>query len=306
MDDDPVNASTSQPFEWVATTRRPPAWTAAAWLRSRALTRLAGRADNAQLLAWSARTLDTRRGEERHNAPVSAWDDVLVDRVVDAATQLGLISTAAPLMTAYDSTILLGGTALGNRLRTELACEIAATGVKLGQLVAATAQRIIEPAERRNEALAVDETFEWQNLVASIEHSFGPAEPNQTETSGRDLEAEFLAGVQPVRLMIAPPSQPRRRATTDDAIRFVVKRLEPSELGRVLLITSAIYAPYQFFVAAPRLLAHGARHVELIGTPTALGGDRRALAQRLGQEIHAAIAAATPLVEPDSTSAGTP
>jgi hypothetical protein len=64
----------------------------------------------------------------------------------------------------------------------------------------------------------------------------------------------------------------------------------------VLLITSAIYAPYQFFTSAPLLLARGVGWVELVGTPTATDRAGQLLAQRLGQEIHSAIAGAVELV----------
>jgi hypothetical protein len=65
-----------------------------------------------------------------------------------------------------------------------------------------------------------------------------------------------------------------------------------------LVITSAIYAPYQFFAAVGQLLTAGLGHAELTGTPTSTGGAPLLLAQRLGQEIHAAITAATALTGP--------
>jgi hypothetical protein len=44
------------------------------------------------------------------------------------------------------------------------------------------------------------------------------------------------------------------------------------------------------------VLVDGGEHAELIGTETSMTGDPRRLAQRIGQEIHAAIEAATRLV----------
>jgi hypothetical protein len=61
------------------------------------------------------------------------------------------------------------------------------------------------------------------------------------------------------------------------------------------VITSAIYVPYQFLTAAPRLLSGEPAHVEVIGTPTATDVHRGLLAHRIGQEIHATVLAATRL-----------
>ena len=42
----------------------------------------------------------------------------------------------------------------------------------------------------------------------------------------------------------------------------------------------------------------GADHVELVGTPTGTDGDTNLLAQRIAQEIHAAVNAATTILRP--------
>lgn len=48
-------------------------------------------------------------------------------------------------------------------------------------------------------------------------------------------------------------------------------------------------------IAAPLLLDAEPSHVEFIGTPTVTGGDRVLAAQRIGQEIHAAVSGAARL-----------
>ena len=99
-----------------------------------------------------------------------------------------------------------------------------------------------------------------------------------------------------LRLLVASARSAGTRATTADAIRFALERLAPSERRHTLLVTSAIYAPFQFFRGAPLLLADGAHSVELVGTDTARSSDPLRLAQRLAQETHAAIEAATNLL----------
>jgi hypothetical protein len=64
----------------------------------------------------------------------------------------------------------------------------------------------------------------------------------------------------------------------------------------VLLLSSAIYTPFQFFRIAPELLSAETLRVEFVGIPTDKGVDRRTLAQRLAQETHATIHAATDLL----------
>jgi hypothetical protein len=95
--------------------------------------------------------------------------------------------------------------------------------------------------------------------------------------------------------MAAPTSDPARRANTADAVMFVAQRIPASQRRRVLVITSAIYVPYQFLVVAPDLLVNGSSYAEMIGTPTATDGDPSLTAQRIGQEIHTAVTAAARL-----------
>jgi hypothetical protein len=302
MDDDPVNAAQRAgrglPVQWTASSADQAVELARRWLYSSALDHLVralgGNWRNPrELSAWSAATLDTRAGRERHHAPRVAWDDTMVGHILDAAEPLGLARTAPATHEAYDITMLLGGTATGNRLRTELAKQLATSGVDLGLLVIVAADRPLADLERHREAVADDQMLESENALANVQRAFGVMRPSASSGSPDARDRTMRLGPKKVRLLIAPPGGDRARANTVDAIRFAVARLAPIERARMLLVTSAIYAPYQFFVASPILLEAGASLIELIGTATAFDVDRRALAQRVGQEIHAAILAAT-------------
>jgi hypothetical protein len=96
-----------------------------------------------------------------------------------------------------------------------------------------------------------------------------------------------------LRLVAAPTSDPARRADTADAVMFLAQRIPASQRRHVLVITSAIYVPCQLLVVAPGLLVNGSSYAEMIGTPTATDGDPSLTAQRIGQEIHATVTAAT-------------
>lgn len=63
----------------------------------------------------------------------------------------------------------------------------------------------------------------------------------------------------------------------------------------VIIIANVIYAPYQFFAGAPIVLSDGAEHV-VLGCPTGTDDDTNLLAQRITQEVHAAVNAATAIL----------
>lgn len=287
--------------EWIARRQEDVVERATAWVSSRSLSDLVAAlggptdAEPSQLVAWTAAVLDTRGGRERRDAPPLSWDKPLVDALVAAAEPLGLVTTGSPNLLAYDSTIVLGGAATGNRLRTELAEALAEDGVALGSVTMLTAARSIGPREHETDPDSADDTFEWRNLLRHAERVFGPLQEIG------DVDGPVRQMVAPdgllLRLLIAPSSEGRARASTGDAVQFFLARVAPSQRRHVLLVTSAIYAPYQFFTVAPSLLDGGALHVELVATPTATDGRHDLLAQRYAQEIHAGASAAAAVIE---------
>lgn len=285
------------PPAWLAVDAADAAAHARTWLASPALRALAetlgGPSTDAteELLRWSETLFDTRRGVERRDALAVTWDRAHVDAILTAAGPLGLLNTAGPQRDSYDATLLLGGTTTGNRMRTRLAASLASQRVHLGLIAGVTAERTIGPREHETEPESVADATEWRHLLRCIEESFGPLTSKRT-LDWREQRFSTSAG-QPVRVLVAPPIAARARATTADGIRFFLDRVDASS---TLLVTSAIYAPYQYFAVAPLLIEGGVRHVELIGTPTAADADRRRLAQRIAQEIHAALRAAAALI----------
>jgi hypothetical protein len=241
-----------------------------------------------ELAKWSAATLDTRKGAERRDMAPVELSDAHVRALLTAAGPLGLLETASPQERAYDATLLLGGATTGNRLRSKLAARLSADGVDLGLLALVSSDRPIGAREHESDPDSQQDATEWQHLLRAVAAELGPLERVA-------CEEEFHApGVRRVRLLVAPGAAPNTRATTADGIRYF---LEHVVVPSVLLVTSAIYAPYQFFAVAPLLLDGGCSRVELVGTPTATDGDQPSLAQRVAQEIHAALTAAAALAE---------
>ncbi len=297
---------------WVAASPADVRDAAVGWLTSEALATLAASLggpligqvprDLSALLTWTASALDTRRGDERYQAAAAHVSTETAAALIRAAGPLGLIRTAPPVLPGYDVTVVLGGTVTGNSLRVALAARLPSAGATLGQMVALAAHRPLTGEEISAAPRAVAETTEWEHLFRTICDAFGVTSldrsrhrwPSDFQTAIDQATAD-TKGELPLRLMSAPTSDPSRRANTADAFAFLARRIPAEQRRRVLVITSAIYVPYQFLTAAPHLLGNGSSHVEVIGTPTAVNGRRGLLAQRIGQEIHAAVTAAARL-----------
>jgi hypothetical protein len=253
------------------------------------------------LVRWSASVLDTRRGAERRDSALTTWTAEQVQALLSAAGPLGLLETTEPGRSSYGVTLLLGGATTGNRLRTRLARDLLSAGVDLGMIVAVTAERPLSTREHATDPESVKDPTEWSNLLRYLDGAFGPLRTGATVTGcagngfWQDQEYRTAAG-RNLRVLVAPSSSTHRRANTSDGLAFLLERIPAQQRNHVLIITSSIYAPYQFFVGVPIVSSDGAERVELVGTPTSTGGDTNLLAQRIAQEIHAAVNAVTTLL----------
>ncbi len=298
--------STHQTVEtepWVAQTSAAVFARASRWITSRALTSLVAElggpsasAAVSDLVAWSETTLDTRGGRERHDVEPLTWTPQWIDALIAAGEPLGMMRTPGHQRPSYDATVILGGTALGNHLRMQLAAELGRGGIGLGTLVVLTADRPLTGNERAHAARG--EHTESENALRNLRDEFGSLSstgPALTVNGGRD-QAFTTDDGRAAKVLVAGPPAGSMRASTVDAVRFALDRIAVGEREHVLVLSSAIYAPFQFFRVAPLLLSRGTRYVELVGTPTAATADRRRLAQRIAQETHAAIHAAADIL----------
>jgi hypothetical protein len=210
---------------------------------------------------------------------------------LNAARALGLLATDEPSASAYDVIVILGGATTGNALRSELAARVTRR-VRGGQLVGLASERALSDAEHLSDPDSVEDHFEWTNLLRQIGRYFGPLTPAKGD---RDERCFTSSDGRQVRILIAAPGDGGRRPNTAEELEFFSQRIDPAHRQSVLLVTNAIYAPYQFFSAAPVLLNTGSTRVELIGTETAVDDASSRTYQRLAQEIHSGIVAASPL-----------
>lgn len=111
------------------------------------------------------------------------------------------------------------------------------------------------------------------NLLRYLADTFGPLQASASTNGGtgsaswQDHEFDTAMGTN-LRVLVTPSSSAHRRANTSDSLTFLLDRIPLVRRRHVLIITSAIYAPYQFFAGAPVASSDGADHVELVGTPT--------------------------------------
>jgi hypothetical protein len=254
-----------------------------------------GLANNPDALrAWSGRHLDTRQYAERREARAATIPNSIRSLLIEAAKGLGLLATSDAAVGNYRAIVILGGATTGNALRTELAARIAqkTTG---WTLVGLSSDRALTPAEHRSDPDSEGDRLEWVNLLRQIRIHFGPLSEDSGQAGTGELGFATPDG-QKVRLLIAPRDNQGRRPTTAHQLDFFCRRTPASNRDSVLLVTNAIYAPYQFFAGAHVLLANASKRVELIGTDTAVDTNQELLYQRIAQEIHSAILAATDIV----------
>ncbi len=250
--------------------------------------------DPEALRAWSSTHLDTRGHAERRDARAATIPDSIRTPLIDAAHGLGLLKTSDASASNYQAIVILGGATTGNALRTELAARIAhkTTGWTLAGL---SSDRALTAAEHQSDPDSEDDHLEWANLLRQVHAHFGPlSQETEKEVDG---ELQFTTvDRQKVRVLIAPRDNQGRRPTTAQQLGFFCRHTPAADRNSVLLITNAIYAPYQFFAGAIILLENGSGRVELIGANTTVDTTGDLIYQRIAQEIHSAILAATDVI----------
>jgi hypothetical protein len=276
------------------------------WIQSPALHALVRALDGPpgatidELLAWTSQTLDTRSGAERRDAEPVMWSSEVLDALVRAAGPLGLLATPTLELEAYDSVVVLGGATTGNELRTALVKDLVDGGLRVEEICGLAAHRAFSPSERDEVLVQEGVDAEWKHLLRCLDAAFGPLEAEGAMAGGVGAQPWLDhrcrgAGGQALRLLVAP-SASSSRANTSEAVGFFLERHSDDLPRTLLVVTSAIYVPYQFFAVAGQLASGGISHVEFIGTPTSRSGDRVVLAQRVAQEIHSAVDSAAEML----------
>jgi hypothetical protein len=243
-----------------------------------------------------------RRGKERLQIAGGDASDIDPDDVMANAAALGMTTESPPRDQRYDHAIVLGGTALANLNRLRYLDELIAGGLEVGRVVALTALRKLPDdelglvRERRELAALVDgAATEFDVFVTAASKMFG-GEPNVTrhEHENPDLSGA-RAEIGSVSVLAAPSADGKRRADTSD--NYAVYASEIHDGDSVLIVTSSIYLPYQFFVGLRALALSRSGTVEAVGFPPAWMGGVLTGPTNVLQELRSAFYGALNLTE---------
>lgn len=239
------------------------------WARSAPLRDLVGAfggqlptGDTADILAYldafSARHWDFRAGRERLDATEPRLADPTHELVAAAADALGMRSTRAPTGRAYTHLLVLGGIAHACLPRAYHAGQLVAAGaIEAAEVTALSSFRYLRPEEYTLlTALGIHGCrYEVDVLTAGTRTAFTLGEPDKTDGQmypDPDTDKSWSAHTYRsgtglvVHILAAPSSQPAvRRATTVDTYHHWARQVTLTRHDRVLLVTTAIYVPYQ-------------------------------------------------------------
>jgi hypothetical protein len=234
---------------------------------------------------------DFRGGVERRDISASSQDhkeSLLVD-----AAELGMTAADRPTDDRYDHALVLGGTALASIYRLRRLYELREDGLDIGRTAVLTALREIgEPElrivrDRPEVAAVVDRSprTEFEVMTHAVElFSGSSAEVERTPNENPHLASARLGDVL---VLAAPSADPGRRANSRDNYDAYTGQIGPAD--SVLVVTSSIYLPYQFFVALQALGWEQPRTIEAVGFPPEWMQGILTGPQNILQEIRSAL-----------------
>jgi hypothetical protein len=250
------------------------------WLESAALRQiveLEGRAWPSGSLAEKVDALhrfserwNFRGGAERMDidARGSKFDS---EQILAAAEKLGLATACQPSQSRYDHALVLGGTALASIYRLRRLFELREGGTEVDHVAVLTALREVKDEELalvrdRPEIAEIAKRAKTEfdvMVAATAAFSGGVAEVEYT-TNEKHL-ASAVGYVGEVVVLAAPSGDQQRRANTRDNYDVYSRQIMPG--ASVLVVTSSIYLPYQFFIALQALGWDNPWTIEAVGFP---------------------------------------
>jgi len=215
---------------------------------------------------------DFRSGAERLDIAASSVDEE-AERIVGDAAELGLTLTTPPSETRYDHALVLGGTALASIYRLKHLYQLIEGGLAVEHVAVLTALREVGDSElqlvrERPEIMSVvadNPTTEFDVMVAAVEFFTGAEAQIERSFHANPHLASAQAKIGNTLVLAAPSADPDRRANSRDNYDAYSSRIGAGDA--VLIVTSSIYLPYQFFVALQALGWEQPRTIEAIGFP---------------------------------------
>jgi hypothetical protein len=214
---------------------------------------------------------DFRGGAERLDITADAGGDP--GQILGDAAELGLTIATPPARSEYDHALVLGGTALASIYRIKHLYELIDAGLAVGQVAVLTALRELGDSEldlvrERPEIapiVAGDPATEFEVLVAAVEFFGGGTATVDYSPDANPHLSSARAQLAKALVLAAPSADPERRANTRDNYDVYSAQVGPAD--SVLIVTSSIYLPYQFFIGLQALGWDLPRTIEAIGFP---------------------------------------
>ena len=248
--------------------------------------------ERAEALHAFSERWDRRGGRERLEAVAGEVHDA--EALFPPAAELGLTTATQPLAAHYDHALVLGGTALANINRVRRLFELRASGVAIAHPVALTALREIADGElnlvrAREDVVDMfqDGDTEFDVMTRAVSHFSGEtAHVTRVAHANANL-ASAEATVGDTLVVAAPSADPRRRANTRDNYAAYRRLILPGD--SVLIVTSSMYLPYQFFIGLQALGWDDAVTVEAVGFPPEWMGGVLTGPEAILQELRSAL-----------------
>jgi hypothetical protein len=255
------------------------------------------------------KTFDVRRGRERLEISRTRLDNE--DAILGSAKELGMVEPHQPSQSKYDHLLILGGIAASCFLRTRHARELSAGQIEVPQIGSLGALRELGADElaglkklvsdwRSNPITEFDVLLDagvklFEPDVAPEVESSGDANPNLKTALSSFQSSDGIRFI----VIAAMSSDPSRRANTFDNYQSYVDRFNVLAGDAVLVCTSQIYVPYQFFTALRFFGLDAQVRIEFTGFPPEWVTGEHALRapQNYLQEVRSAIQAAILLAE---------
>jgi len=226
--------------------------------------------------------------------------------IEDSAKTLGLIGINLPAEQSYDFVLVLGGARLSCYHRTHLAAEIIQqlkTQPKAVVLLG-SARPVSESERDATNTYAPDAATEFDLMNAGADAFFQSEgiyeeenydDPENQNSSWKVRSNNISGHSYPLISLSAPSSDPeKRRANSADTYEFFFSKFNVAPGSSLLLVTSAIYVPYQQLEALRTLAIPHDITIETVGFPAEWGGKLQGMAEPTNylQEIRSTIQSA--------------
>lgn len=215
---------------------------------------------------------DFRGGAERLEIKSASFEASAEDLLADAA-ELGMTAASLPAQTKYNHALVLGGTALASIYRLRRLYELRKDDVKVDRVGVLTALREVGEPElqivRERPGIAdivrASPSTEFEVMTAATEFFSGATAKVEFKPSENPHLASAAAHVGDAVVLAAPSADPERRANTRDNYDVYTQQIDATD--SVLVVTSSIYLPYQFFISLQALGWSQPRTIEAVGFP---------------------------------------